>query len=531
MPISPAAEALLKALDNTAKLFASQVGELRASLAAEPVPTTPPVVTPPPVVEPPPPVVEPPPIEVGTTIIRTPAELQQALDNAPGGSILRLDPTATFTGNFRLRKKATPTGLRTVVRPHGDAPAPGAKPWITTFAGMPKIGAADATQPALDADDGAADYQLFGLDFVPNTALPDRDLVQIGRNEMTALEQMPANITVERCWFHGSDAKGGHCGLRFNVKGGKVLGSYFEKFVERGRDSQAISIISGAGPYLIEGNYLEASGENIMVGGADVRIKDLVPSDITFRGNHFFKPTAWRSQGGSVKNLFELKNARRVVVENNVFENCWVDAQSGNGVVFTVRNQDGGNPWATVDDVNFRYNVIRNCEGYGINSLGQDYLQASRRGVNMAIKNNLILNCASGIMLNRQMQPTWVEHNTLLGLVWKFLQFAEQAVPMASGSLYFRNNVVSATEYGAIGEGTAPGTLTISGYAPGARFTHNVIEQGGTAYSYPTGNYLKARGGLTVVDYKYTGTEASHDGAPMGCDVDELRRRIPWYVL
>ena len=59
-----------------------------------------------------------------------------------------------------------------------------------------------------------------------------------------------------------------------------------------------------------------------MFGGGDPAIRDLVPSDIEIRGNHFFKPRAWR-QGDpayagtawSVKNLFELKNASRVLVD------------------------------------------------------------------------------------------------------------------------------------------------------------------------------------------------------------------------
>src|SRR5690606_23447694 len=97
-------------------------------------------------------------------------------------------------------------------------------------------------------------------------------------------------------------------------------------FMEVGNDSQAIAGWNGPGPFKIVNNYLEGAGENIMFGGATPRIEGLVPADIVIRGNHFHKPLRWRigdpSYEGipwSVKNLFELKNARRVVIDGNIF--------------------------------------------------------------------------------------------------------------------------------------------------------------------------------------------------------------------
>ncbi len=85
-----------------------------------------------------------------------------------------------------------------------------------------------------------------------------------------------------------------------------------------------------------------------MFGGADPLIADLVPSDIEIVGNHFAKPLRWKADdpryegvAWSVKNLFELKNARRVLVEGNLFEYNWPHAQNGFAILFTVRNQDG----------------------------------------------------------------------------------------------------------------------------------------------------------------------------------------------
>ena len=60
-------------------------------------------------------------------------------------------------------------------------------------------------------------------------------------------------------------------------------------------DSQAINGYNGAGPFTIENNYLEAAGENVLFGGADPAVTNLVPSDIVLRRNHLFKPLEWRN--------------------------------------------------------------------------------------------------------------------------------------------------------------------------------------------------------------------------------------------
>ena len=51
-----------------------------------------------------------------------------------------------------------------------------------------------------------------------------------------------------------------------------------------------------------------------------------MPSDITIRKNHIAKNPAWKSQNWWVKNLIEFKSARRALIEGNVFENNWIDA-------------------------------------------------------------------------------------------------------------------------------------------------------------------------------------------------------------
>src|SRR5262249_50507635 len=104
---------------------------------------------------------------------------------------------------------------------------------------------------------------------------------------------------------------------------------------------------------------------------------NLIPTGITVLRNHFFKQLSWYvndpSYAGvhwSVKNLFELKNARQVLIEGNTFENNWADAQSGPSILFTPRPSDSG-PAAVLEDVNFQKNIIKNVASV-IHLLGQD---------------------------------------------------------------------------------------------------------------------------------------------------------------
>ena len=120
------------------------------------------------------------------------------------------------------------------------------------------------------------------------------------------------------------------------------------------------------GPYKIVDNFLEASGENILFGGA---ASTKTPTDIEIRRNYLFKPALWMSGapgfiGGPtgqpfiVKNNFELKNAQRVLFEDNVLENSWGGfSQTGFSVLLTPKNADDHCHDCRVTDV-----TIRNCK-------------------------------------------------------------------------------------------------------------------------------------------------------------------------
>jgi hypothetical protein len=195
--------------------------------------------------------------------------------------------------------------------------------------------------------------------------------------------------------IHG-DPKGGRRGVALNGRELAVINSHVSDFKEAGADSQAIAGWNGPGPIRIENNYLEAAGENVMFGGADPSIDRLVPSDIEILRNHMSKPLRWKADHPSyegtpwaVKNLFELKNARRVLVDGNVLEHNWPHAQNGFAILFTVRNQDGRAPWSIVEDVIFRKNALRHVAA-GFNILGRDDNHDSGQTQRIWIHNNVM---------------------------------------------------------------------------------------------------------------------------------------------
>lgn len=471
-----------------------------------------------------------PPVTGNVVKLKPGDNVQAAIDAAKDGTEIRL-ASGVYAVNLVLKGGKSGVILRS------DRPDPTlVAPWITpevvagTFAVLTP---ADPLQAIIRTEVNAHDYMLKYLEIGPNLSNPERDLVVLGDLGQTVASSIPYNVHVDACYIHGSDAKGGHRGIGLYTKNSQITRNYISNFWEVGRDSQGIFGSSGPGPYLIENNYVEASGENILFGGDDPPIANMIPSDIVVRGNLLFKPLAWKTtHKGSVKNSFELKNAKRVLVENNVFENNWTDAQSGSGIAVTVRDQYGRAVWSTVGDVTFQYNVAKNFEGYFLNILGLDNNFPSMQAVNLKVTNNLALGMGNGIQMNYGFVPSIITHNTILGTKGAFLSLLTK---MPDGSLTFTDNVVSGGGYGITGGGFGVGLPALTGQNPGAIFHHNVIElTSARTVKYPAGNFTVAPSMLTsLVDTtgKYKGIESSSDGAPLGADVAEIQRRIPWVKL
>jgi hypothetical protein len=242
-----------------------------------------------------------------------------------------------------------------------------------------------------------------------------------------------------------------------------------------------------------------------MFGGADPKIRNLVPSDIEIRDNYFFKPLSWKSgdpsYGGihwSVKNLFELKNARRVTIDRNVFENNWVDAQAGSGILFTVRNDNGTAPWSTIEDVKFTNNIVKNSPA-ALNLLGKDNLKPSQRAKNLVISNNLFTGIKGTFLTMSGYENVTISNNTHLQSGNIMTLHGDP-----SPGFVYQNNITVRDDkgYGVKGDASGEGTIALKDFTPGATFRNNLIV-GARSSMYPAQNFYPG----SVTDVGFMGLE------------------------
>lgn len=428
-----------------------------------------------------------------TVRVAADGDLQKAINDAKPGDRLELEPGVTYKGPFQLPVK---DGQDWVVITSASKSLPPAGQRVDpSHAGlMPKLVASAAS--VIQAAPGAHHYRLTGLEISPAAGVYLNTLVEFGTDQKT-VDALPHHIIVERSYLHGDPKKGTRRGIALNSRHTAVIDSYLADFKDVGADAQALSGWNGAGPFRIANNYLEASGENVMFGGADPTIQALVPADIEIVRNHFAKPLRWKKDDPSfegtewaVKNLFELKNARRVLVDGNLFEYNWPHAQNGFAILFTVRNQDGQAPWSTIEDVTFTNNLVRHVAA-GINVLGHDDNFPSQQARRIAIRNNVFLDVGGTWGNGRLFQVldgtsgVTIDHNTAFQT--GSILFGGDHAPHTS--FVFQNNIAPHNESGISGSGTGVGTASLTRYFPDAVVRRNVIV-GGKAAQYPSDNFF-----------------------------------------
>jgi hypothetical protein len=470
---------------------------------------------------------------------------QSALGSAQPGDVILLQAGAVFTGPFILPVKQG-EGWVTVrsSAPDEVLPPAGARMTPAFAAQLPKI-VSRGPGPALRTAPGAHHYRFVAVEFALATStMSMNSLVELGDGgrDQAALASVPHHLIFDRVYAHGTAT--GHLRRAFalNSANTAIMNSYVSDCHQEMYDTQAIGGWNGPGPFKIVNNYLEASGENLMFGGGDPSIDRLVPSDIEIRGNHFTKPLAWKighptyaGRPWSVKNLFELKNAQRVVVDGNVFEHNWPHSQNGFAILFTVRNQDGAAPWSTVSDVTFTHNIVRHVAA-GINLHNLDDQHPSQPTSRILIQHNLFHDVGTptwggpGIFFQVNGGPAdvTIDHNTMMQS--GHIIAAGETTP--APRFVFTSNLALHNEYGVGGDNTYGNpALTLRTYFPGARLAGNVLI-GGRGDGYPSGNQfppsIAAVGFVSVEtgDYRLRPTSryrtVGADGKAAGADIDAL---------
>jgi hypothetical protein len=324
--------------------------------------------------------------------------LQQVINSAECGDTILLQAGEAFTGPFHFPQKPCDDAHWIIVRtsaPNSALPPEGTrlKPCYAGVASLPgrpdfhctttenvlaklELRPREPIGPIL-FDPGANHYRFIGLEVTRTPGdLPVSALATIKGNGPQGGQI--DHIIFDRVWMHGLAQDETTRGIYLvGMSYVAVVDSFFNDFVcvsatGSCTDSQTMATGGGHTPssaFKIINNFLEAAGENIIFGGTPA---SATPTDIEIRGNFFFKPLIWKPGesgfvGGKsgrpfiVKNLFELKNAQRVLFEGNLLENCWGGfSQNGYAILLSPKNQESRCPICQVTDVTIRYNRIEN---------------------------------------------------------------------------------------------------------------------------------------------------------------------------
>ncbi len=414
------------------------------------------------------------------------------------------------------------------------------------------LSGASWTEP-VGVEPGGGYTRIIGADIsVPDDATP-RSRSHIVRlradgngtlGDPTDADDMPTHVILDRVYVHipvdGTRFAAYLIGL--NGRHLAVVDSYV---VGAGRGYEATKAINsgyGDGPVLVQNNYLASDGINVFFGG-EVEQVDWKPSDITIRGNHVHKPAEWYgSEHVLVKNSFEIKNARRVLVERNLFENNWVDAQSGWMILLRAESTDG-----VCEDITFRFNHLSNSPG-GWNIVGRDEYAAAHPTRRVSIHDNLHTRFCGNtdfgapghqIRLDTSAEwpitDLWFTHNTFddLGGQGALMSLSPGE---AGGDFVFRDNIHPHGAYGVKTDGIVEGTESLDATfgAGGYTFDFNVSGDCNDSY-YPPGDNVypswgtletqfvdAANGDLELIEtsaYRDDGLYPPYDQEMRGADI------------
>jgi hypothetical protein len=401
----------------------------------------------------------------------TPGRLQAAINSAScssNGTILQLPQGSVDNEAIVLAFKTCASGQWIIVTTAGvTLPSQGTRLDPSVYAGqLAKItnSATNISTIKTTPDSPVNHYWLSGLEIEQAGFLQDA-VVNIG-GRTTVPTNFPSYIVVDRCYVHGRATTNTARDISINGSNIAVVDSYLSEGHEVGFDAQAITAFSAPGPILIQDNFLEGSGENVLFGGASLATNNppynIFVNDATLRGNFFYKPPAWRVSDPSymgihwsIKNIFELKEGIRIVAENNVLENSWTDGQTGYAVLFTPTTLSGVN--TVLQDVIFRNNIVRHAgSGFQVGGRCADCYKSGdplHRTDRVLIQNNLFDDVKVSdwpgdgrfLLLLLGVNGLTVDHNTL-SWIDSALLFINNDFP--ESSFFFTSNIAPTGRYG-----------------------------------------------------------------------------------
>lgn len=494
-------------------------------------------------------------------ILRVPSlytSIQAAVNAAQLGDTIVVEAGRTYTENIELKYKSSGSGWITIQSSRLEQLPAGKRVSPADVIYMPKIQSSSPNEAVFYTQSGTMPshhYRLVGLEVTrrSDSSTEAYSLISLGDygSAQNQLNKVPHHFIIDRSYIHGADGRITRRGVHADASEVEITNSYFAKFIDWS-DAQAILGINTPGNHLIINNFLESTGENILYGGGDPSIQNLIPSNILIDHNHFFKPLSWKgNEPGTVKNLLELKLGNNVMIRNNILENSWEHGQRGAAFVITIRNQDGSAPWSTIRNVTIEYNLIKNAnQAFGL--LTGDYEHGpngSQPMKNIFIKNNLYVGSTKGDFMTNMVnahsgmvaENIVFDHNTfILKGGWnQFMHLIDNSFRV--NGLKINNNIHTGILQGGWVSQENPdryGTAALNDFAGSTwEFNKNVIQGPSASGANPhpsTSSYISSISSVNFINasadnyilsssspYKNAGT----DGKDIGADVVGLNQR------
>lgn len=467
-----------------------------------------------------------PPMILDTSIVPTPTgtrwspvsgdDLQNALNSAVAGDEIVLNASTQYVrsnGASIVLPAKSASNAYILIRPSTlntqGFPGNGARVESSQASLLPKILIPANGVPALMTAAGAHHYWIIGVEFLPAANVTSGGtIVALGDGGATSTSMQADHIVLDRAFVHASAAVPTHTGVAAHGTNLAVINSRIADILLPKAtgcncgcsEAHGISIYNGPGPYKIHNDYIAAATLTLMIGGYDPPSALMNPQDIELSNNHFYKPLSWRGSNWLVKGILELKNAQRVRIIGNYFENAFstCDQDGPTAIVLTVRNQTGTAPWSNVTDINFANNKVINAGRGGV-LLGSDNNYPSGQMNCIQFTNNLFdklpgdfagdfnadgrfLTIGSGS--NGAASNVTIQHNTVFNGSSIIYAYDATATHFNNNGFIYQNNLTSYNG-GIGGVGYADGTAAFNYYFAGLTFARNDII-GASAVKYGT---------------------------------------------
>ena len=441
----------------------------------------------------------------------TPATLKAAIDSSRNGDELLLPP-GSVTNWLQVNNVGPRTGtvvVRTAVPDDGNI-------WKQMTKGR-----ADSLNLAIIQTTGnniaaiqfgqAAHHVRFTLVKILQGYPGPLNAIVSGYNQgTTSLAQLPHHITFDRVYVDGQNGDNRRC-FYSEFAYFALISSDVENCHSNNGDAQGVLSISGSGPFRVENNKISASHQYTMSGGGGPSIANLIPCDWVIRNNIFTRPLSWKGVW-QAKTGIESKNFCRALIEYNLVENTWPDAQAGFCVLLKSTDQDNNAPWSQTKDVTFRYNRLRNCaNGFNLAANPQGGVPMTRVSIYDNVVEPLCLAAVGGEGIPFQflgpLTDMVVLHNTVQGSCLN-------AITVDGGAnvrTVLRSSYITHGQYGVKGSGTGDGTSTLNTYFLQSLWEDMAIVGGGSCTQYPAGQ-------TTCPSSIPSNPPIGKDGKPLGAD-------------